>query len=209
MSHVKKTQRAIRPSETVEGQLQEYNIGAKLRELRLRRKLGLVQLAAHTGLSAALLSKLERGRLIPTLPTLQRIAMVYGVELAHFFGSRRPAPALSVARRVDRRRFPEAPGLRQPSYYFESLTFDAPNPASEAWVAHFERPTRPAPHSHDHFETLYVMSGTLMLTVDEQNVELSAGDAVYFDASTPHSYRRESAGECSALVFTVRKEAGR
>ena len=202
---MKKTQKSVRAGETAEGQLQEYNIGPKLRELRLRRKLGLVQLAAHTGLSAALLSKIERGRLIPTLPTLQRIAMVYGVELSHFFASRRQAPALSVVRRLDRRRFPEAPGMRQPSYYFESLTFDAPNPVCEAWVAHFERPARPAPHKHDHFEMLYVIAGTLLLTVDEQSFELSVGDAVYFDASTPHAYRRESAGECSALVFTVRK----
>ena len=48
------------------------------------KKLGLAQLGEHTGLSPALLSKIERGNLFPTLPTLLRIAMVFGVGLEHF-----------------------------------------------------------------------------------------------------------------------------
>ncbi len=48
-------------SETLESGLGEYAIGEKLRTLRLRKKMGLVQLGRHTVLSAALLSKIERG----------------------------------------------------------------------------------------------------------------------------------------------------
>ena len=57
-------------SKTVEEGLKPYAIGEKLRTLRLRKSMGLVQLGQHTGLSPAMLSKLERGRLFPTLPTL-------------------------------------------------------------------------------------------------------------------------------------------
>lgn len=56
--------------------LDRYNVGDKLRQLRMRRKIGLVELSRHTGLSPALLSKLEHGNLYPTLPTLSRIAGV-------------------------------------------------------------------------------------------------------------------------------------
>jgi predicted transcriptional regulator len=52
--------------------LDKYHVGDKLRQLRLRRKMGLVELSRHTGLSPALLSKLEHGKLYPTLPTLSR-----------------------------------------------------------------------------------------------------------------------------------------
>ena len=69
--------------------LQRYSIGEKLRTLRLRKNMGLVELSKHTGLSAALLSKLERGKLFPTLPTLLRIAMVYSVGLDYFFTDER------------------------------------------------------------------------------------------------------------------------
>ena len=55
-------------SQTLEEGLRAYGIGDKLRGLRLSKKMGLVELGRHTGLSAALLSKIERGRLFPTLP---------------------------------------------------------------------------------------------------------------------------------------------
>ena len=48
----------------VEG-LRPYALGEKLRGLRLRKSMGLVELGKHTGLSAAMLSKLERGKLFP------------------------------------------------------------------------------------------------------------------------------------------------
>ena len=71
-------------SETLTDGLRRYEIGSKIRALRLKKKLGLVQLGEHTGLSAALLSKIERGNLFPTLPTLLRIAMVFGVGSSIF-----------------------------------------------------------------------------------------------------------------------------
>ena len=72
-------------SKTLQDGLNDYGIGAKIRALRLKKKIGLVELGKHTGLSPALLSKIERGRLFPTLPTLLRIALVFGVGLEYFF----------------------------------------------------------------------------------------------------------------------------
>ena len=74
---------------TISEGLTRYSIGEKLRSLRLRKSMGLVELGKHTGLSAALLSKLERGKLFPTLPTLLRIALVFGVGLEYFFTDER------------------------------------------------------------------------------------------------------------------------
>src|SRR5579864_1142178 len=65
--------------------LEPYCIGMKLRALRTQKKLTLSRLAAETGLSTALLSKLETDRMIPTLPTLATICRVYGVGMSHFF----------------------------------------------------------------------------------------------------------------------------
>jgi transcriptional regulator with XRE-family HTH domain len=47
--------------------------------------MGLVELGRHTGLSPAMLSKIERGQLFLTLPTLLRIALVFSVGLDFFF----------------------------------------------------------------------------------------------------------------------------
>ena len=65
--------------------LEIYSIAPKLRALRMQKGLTLSQLAAETGLSTALLSKVETGRMIPTLPTLASISRVFGVGLSFFF----------------------------------------------------------------------------------------------------------------------------
>src|ERR1700739_3708177 len=97
--------------DTISESLGRYSIGEKLRTLRLRKSMGLVELGKHTGLSAALLSKLERGKLFPTLPTLLRIGMVFSVGLDFFFTDERKRRIVAVVRAKDRVRFPERPGL--------------------------------------------------------------------------------------------------
>ncbi len=79
--------------------LEPYCIGLKLRSLRNNKRLTLSRLAAETGLSTALLSKLETDRMIPTLPTLATIARVYGVGMEYFFNE--PAHhKLSITRKA-------------------------------------------------------------------------------------------------------------
>ena len=89
-------------SKTLQDGLSDYGIGAKIRALRLKKKIGLVDLGKHTGLSPALLSKIERGRLFPTLPTLLRIALVFGVGLDYFFAGSRDKPLVAITRKQSR-----------------------------------------------------------------------------------------------------------
>jgi transcriptional regulator with XRE-family HTH domain len=92
-------------SESLKKGIQAYAIGDKLRVLRLKKKMGLVELGGHTGLSAAMLSKVERGKLFPTLPTLLRIAMVFSVGLEYFFADDSKRHVLAIVRRNERKRF--------------------------------------------------------------------------------------------------------
>jgi transcriptional regulator with XRE-family HTH domain len=190
---------------TLTDELGRYEIGSKLRALRLRKKLGLVELGRHTGLSPALLSKLERGRMFPTLATLLRIAMVFSVELDYFFADHRKHRALAVVRRAARLRFPEAPGRRDPAFHFESLTFPVAEPKCEAYLATFHPVAegKARPHEHTGVEVIYVLSGELRVTIETTEHLLESGDAMYFDASVPHSYRRTGRSTCSALVFVI------
>jgi transcriptional regulator with XRE-family HTH domain len=190
---------------TLTDELQRYEIGEKLRALRLRKKLGLVELGRHTGLSPALLSKLERGKMFPTLQTLLRIAMVFSVELDYFFADHRKRRALAIVRRAERQRFPEKPGAKDPAYFFESLNFPVPQPKCQAYLATFLPAAEGKAHTHEHpgVEMIYVVSGELAINVEGVDHVLDAGDAIYFDASVPHSYRRKGRHTCSALVFAV------
>jgi transcriptional regulator with XRE-family HTH domain len=73
-----------------------------------------------------MLSKIERGTLFPTLPTLLRIALVFGVGLEHFFIESKDRPTVAVIRKQDRLQLPDRPDETPPSYLFESLDFPLP-----------------------------------------------------------------------------------
>jgi len=188
----------------VEG-LERYAIGPKLRALRLKKKMGLVELGQHTGLSPAMLSKIERGRLFPTLPTLLRVALVFGVGLEHFFLDAREKPVVAVVRKGDRIRLPDRQGTRHASYHFESLDYPATERPMSSYYVEFEPASgsSTSPHRHDGVELIYVIEGKLGITIDGEETELDRGDAIYFDASQPHSYRRIGARRSTAVVTTA------
>jgi transcriptional regulator with XRE-family HTH domain len=193
-------------SETITQGLKPYLIGEKIRALRLKKSMGLVELGKHTSLSAALLSKIERGKLIPTLPTLLRIAMVFSVGLEFFFDNNRNRHLVEVIRKSERKRFPERPGSDSSAYWFESLDFKASERKLNSFYADFV-PIPPAqlkPHQHAGVEMLFVIEGTLNLKIGGDDYPLAEGDAIYFDSSMPHYYLRlNEAGDCKALVVTT------
>jgi transcriptional regulator with XRE-family HTH domain len=191
-------------SDTLSNELQRYAIGTRVKALRLKKKLALVRLASHTGLSPAMLSKIERGQMIPTLPTLLRIAMVFGVGLDHFFRANEEEPVVTVVRKSERLLLPSDPLESNPTYLFESLDYPAPNRRMEAFYAEFAVGAPASePHRHGSAEFIYVLRGRLWVDLEGRESLLHAGDAMYFDASSAHSYRCDGKGTCAALVITA------
>ena len=195
--------------QTIRRILSSFEIGAKIRQLRLRKKIGLTDLGSHTGLSASMLSQLENGKLIPTLGTLARIAMVFDVGVEYFFGAAN-AKAVSIDRAGGRLRLPEPDGKPEPFYFFECLGFAAQGKKLNAYVAEFpwREEGTPATHSHEGNELLYVIVGVVQLRVGNETYELRAGDSAYFDSSVPHSYRGGSREGSKAIVATVEGKSG-
>lgn len=191
-------------SNTLQDGLSSYEIGPKIRALRLKRKIGLVDVGKHTGLSPALLSKIERERLFPTLPTLLRIAMVFGVGLEYFFAGAREKPLVAVVRKSQRVRLPDRPGAREVNYRFESLDYPATERRFSCYIAEFFPlpPNKLRPHDHAGFEFIYVMAGTLSVHLGDDEHVLDAGDSMYFDSTRSHAYRRSAGRTCTALVVT-------
>jgi len=190
---------------TISEGLGRYSIGEKLRTLRLRKSMGLVELGKHTGLSAALLSKLERGKLFPTLPTLLRIAMVFGVGLDFFFTDERKRRIVGIVRKQERVRLPERPGVQDVPYYFECLDYRATERKLSAFLADFQEiaPEKTKPHAHSGVEFLFVIKGSLTIKIGSEEFQLEPEDAIYFDSAVQHSYRRRGPKPCSAVIVTV------
>jgi transcriptional regulator with XRE-family HTH domain len=182
----------------------EKRLGERIRRLRLKKSMGLVELGRHTGLSASFLSQLETGRVVPTLRNLARIAMVFSKDLSYFFESE-PAPIFRVHRKKDRVRMPQT-GVEPPTYTFESLGYMVPDRHMDPYFAEFlPLPAQVEPKSHMHagFEFLYVLAGELAVRHGDHDATLTAGDAVYFDAGTPHSYRCATNKPAEAIIVTM------
>jgi transcriptional regulator with XRE-family HTH domain len=196
--------------EIVEALISEKKIGERIKALRLKKSMGLVELGRHTGLSASFLSQLETGRVVPTLRNLARIAMVFSKDLSFFFEPE-PQTLFRMHRRRDRVRMPQT-GVDDPSYFFESLGYLVPDRQLDPYYAEFlpgklghER----RPHQHPGCEFIFVLSGLLELKHGDAMYRLEHGDAAYFDANTAHSYSCSGDTAAEALIVTMQQAAVR
>jgi transcriptional regulator with XRE-family HTH domain len=196
------TQKTQADPETAERFISEKRIGERIRRLRLKKSMGLVELGKHTGLSASFLSQLETGRVVPTLRNLARIAMVFSKDLSHFFETE-PSAMFRIHRQKERVRLPQT-GVEPPTYFFESLGYMVPDRHMDPYFAEFvpiARTAEPKAHMHPGYEFLYVLEGELELRHGDKESVLETGDSVYFDSGTPHSY--QCAGKRAARVIIV------
>ncbi|MHB8302227.1 MAG: helix-turn-helix domain-containing protein [Acidobacteriaceae bacterium] len=189
--------------ETAELFIGEKKIGERIKRLRLKRSMGLVEMGKHTGLSASFLSQLETGRVVPTLRNLARIAMVFSKDLSYFFEPE-PHTLFRVHRKTERVRLPQT-GVTDPTYFFESLGYLVPDRTLDPYLAEFvplKKNVEVRSHVHVGFEFLYVLTGQMDIRHGAQSHVLEPGDSVYFDASTPHSYRCAGKEPSAAIIVT-------
>jgi quercetin dioxygenase-like cupin family protein/DNA-binding Xre family transcriptional regulator len=195
-------------SDSLRAQIGEYLIGQKLRALRLRRSMGLLQLGQRTGLSAALLSKIENCKLVPTIPTLLRIAMALDVTLDHFFQNEQNRHLISLTRKEEREQFTGPPPPAGDSYILTRLDAGSGERKFHPYMAEF-LPLAKAetkPHTHLGFEFLHVLRGTLRLLLGNDAQHMHPGDSVYFDSNLRHSYRCISEERCVAFMVLAYPE---
>ncbi|MGC2160684.1 MAG: XRE family transcriptional regulator [Silvibacterium sp.] len=189
---------------TAEAFIAERRIGERIKRLRLKRSMGLVELGRHTGLSASFLSQLETGRVVPTLRNLARIAMVFSKDLSYFFEPEAHT-LFRIHKKNERVRLPQT-GVDNPTYYFESLAYMVPDRHLDPYYAEF-MPLKGAgevrPHVHPGYEFLFVLQGELEIKHGDKVNVAESGDSVYFDASTPHSYRCAGKSPAVALIVTM------
>jgi transcriptional regulator with XRE-family HTH domain len=177
--------------------LATYAIGMKLRDLRTKKRLTLSRLAAETGLSTALLSKLETDRMIPTLPTLATICRVYGVGLSHFF--REPeSHTLSITRKA------HLQGNARSSETARSIPLAAPG-KSDRMRAEMVEVTSAAPLalSGSNDETcalIYVIEGRLQVSSGSMNEVLEAGDCAYIESTMSLAWSTGGKQHCRIVL---------
>lgn len=177
--------------------LEPYCIGLKLRSLRTAKRLTLSRLAAETGLSSALLSKLETDRMIPTLPTLATIARVYGVSMSYFFSD--PARhALSITRKVHM----QSDGRATDAIKMTPLNAGGDGFRLEAQIVEF--PPGGTNVAINAFEetgaAIYVLEGRLRLDAGGMSEVLEAGDCACMESEMPMAWSAADKHRCRVLA---------
>lgn len=180
--------------------LEPYCIGMKLRALRTQKRLTLSRLAAETGLSTALLSKLETDRMIPTLPTLATICRVYGVGMSHFF-CEPDRHVLSITRKA------HLQGASRALEAVRTIPLNVPGEACEIEAEMIEVPsgaseTLAGVYSRETCGLVYVIEGRLQLSAGGLQEVLDTGDAVFVDSRMPLVW--SAAGKNPCRVIAVR-----
>ncbi|MEZ7125442.1 helix-turn-helix domain-containing protein [Nonomuraea sp. AD125B] len=162
------------------GEDPEQRVAARLSELRRERGLTLTTLADWTGISAAHLSRMEKGERQPSIGSLFQLARAYGISLGELVGEGRPAEHHVV-------RGATAPVHDGPDGPYATMTGLGPRSALEAVRLDLtaDRPERTAVHAGE--EWVYVVRGQVAARIGGEEVALAAGDALHFDASARHS----------------------
>jgi DNA-binding transcriptional MerR regulator len=157
------------------------NLGPKLRQLRRRQGIGVVEAARRAKISPGFLSAIELSRANPSVATLQRLAATYGTTVLEFFDM--PKHVRRLVRPRDRRTIELASGIR-----IEDLSIGAKQLESQLFTVPPGTGSDGA-YSHQGEEFIFMVQGTLELWLDELECHtLQRGDSFWFESTVGHRW---------------------
>ncbi len=197
-------ERAERAPDVVE-EVASGRLGGRVRDLRRERGLTLDGLAARSGVSRAMISKLERGEKNPTLVVAARVAEGLGVSLSQLVGVEERRRVVVVPRRARM-------VVRDPETGFERQLL---SPSFGGRGVEFVRNVVPEGSSSGEFprhrkgaeEYVVVERGVLRAVLGGEEYLLEEGDALYFEADVAHRFDNAGEGECS-YYLVIDQRAG-
>lgn len=169
-------------------QMYDFSI---LRELRKRKEMSLKDVAESSGVSIAVISKLERNHTIGELETIYKLGRVFGMN---------PSEVLALAenRSAQKRSSTEH---KSGDFKFEEIRYGN----IRCLLGHGKAGSKVSdPKIHqDDYEVCWVLKGKLLFQLPYEQNELEAGDAIQFDALLEHTY--EAVEDTEFLILHLRK----
>ncbi len=166
----------------------EIAIGREVRALRLQQSITVAELAAKTGLSSGMLSKIENGNTSPSLTTLQTLAEGLSVPITAFFKGfeeRRDAVHTKAGHGVEA----EREGTRAGHQYrlLGHIGANSSGVIVEPYLIELTDASDIFPtFQHSGIETIYMLEGEVEYRHGDKTYLLEPGDTLFFDADAPH-----------------------
>jgi transcriptional regulator with XRE-family HTH domain len=178
-------------------------LGVRVHDFRSRAKLSLSELADQSGVSRAMLSKVERGEKSPTLSIISRIASGLNVSISELMGAAPDASAISLTPMSKRTIFidPESGferHLLSPTNIDRSIEFllhRIPRGQSSGVLSNYNVPTE---------KYIVVVAGTLTVQIGENRHTVKRGDSFYFEIKAPYKLVNEGATLCEYYMVIVK-----
>ncbi|HZY98248.1 MAG TPA: XRE family transcriptional regulator [Candidatus Baltobacteraceae bacterium] len=174
-------------------------VGERIKRLRTQRHYSLRDLAERAGVSAAMISEIERGKKSPTVMTMNALASGLAVPTSYLFEQDRAIDGIMVTRRREHRTVPIGVGatnvvlghpIKGSNLHWVRLDLrkDAGNDLLSA-------------HPAGSLERAHVVEGRVELMVSDEKVRLGPGDSCSFLGELPHCYR--NVGRGTAKIYLV------
>lgn len=181
-------------------------LGTRIKMARKERKMTLQTLADRTGLTAGLLSKIENFRTIPSLPVLVDIAAALETDLAGIlqrYDARQQGAAAGSFRPEEQKTVEREEG-RHLHYRMTRTSLSAVN--MQMMYVTIPCGSGGEPVSTEGDELLYILDGRFRYRLGDEVVELTPGDALYFDGTLPHVPENDSGAPGTLIAFYFVRE---
>ena len=178
---------------------ESLQVGARVKHARLLAGIRMRELAEKVGCTESMISKIESGRVAPSLAMLQRLVEALDRDMSSFFGSDLNAPGI-VLRSGQRPVVMTDPLRASPGVTYERLVPFAAGNLLECNVHIIEaKGAKKDPITHQGETVGYLLEGQLELTIDNTSYRLSAGDSFFFKNHLTNSYRNPGPGTARVL----------
>ncbi|RAJ08871.1 XRE family transcriptional regulator [Chitinophaga skermanii] len=183
--------------------LEYYKIGGLIRKYRKEKDLKLMELSELTGVKSAMLSKIENGRLIPTIPTLFTIINKLGVRADMFFGQLAQGdefPGYIFIPKQNFTKYEKEEGAV--GFHYQSiLEFNYDGGAIQVSLLTLEPNSSRPQVATAAFEFIYILAGDIKYELEDKSFQMTAGDALFFDGNIPHLPQNNTNHAATLLVF--------
>ena len=182
-------------------------IGKRIKDIRKENNLTINELANRANVSNGLISRIENGRTIPSLPVLLDLIQSLDIDASYFFEgveNRNSAKYLYIPKENQQiiEKEIEAQGFKYMHIFSKSLN----SLGFEAVLLTLEPNSRREKVITDAWEFKYILKGTVKYLIDQEEVILSEGDALYFNGRFPHVPVSISDESCIMLVLYLYSE---
>jgi transcriptional regulator with XRE-family HTH domain len=175
-----------------------YNIGRKIKEIRLNKGMTLKDVSIQTGLSIGFLSGIEKGADLPSIPSLMKIVEALGTNMSHFFMEKEPEKGV-VIKEEDKLCLEYKDGDHQ--IYLLTPSMPVRQMELLKMIIHPGCTNSEKPESHQGEETGVVLEGEVVMDLGGDIYQLDKGDSYYINSKIPHIFR--NTGDTNTVIISV------